>query len=525
MSDSNQAQLLEEVLGIMARGEAPWQQPHEGDDRKAIALEPIRVVEFSDPERMRVQNEVAASVQDNPGLFIDRYKDDPRSLGGRYVSAHLFKETFDAFSESPGARNYFNSPVHNSAAVLSAALFRDNLDKPLLPGQDNVIFLTGAPGAGKTSRVLGAGELDSSIGMIFEGQLSNPETSIEKIQQVIDAGMRPAIHVVHANPEVALESALQRFEGYGRGASIEAIARIQGGLPDSLLQVHEAFGSRVELNIHDVRDRDNPQHLEGWEHLPVLTTEGDYEHIKERLTKHLDILHEQGRVSEDGYMQAVGQPPRPGHERMDREIFGGGKEIEPGSGGPQGDSKTPILSSGSEFDQLVTGQNLVIEKAVDDGMSYVGTVAGEDGGTVIVKVGEHRAVAMSKARMEGDVEVGENSRFGYENQYGNDERGRAIRDKNIELGGQRYAVIDMDDLVQKNRRSIMGKVLAVEPDAVYTKFGKDAEGRDQVVAHHPAKLDVIPTLGSFASINYGADGFGKLSGNQHSKALEQQMGR
>ena len=179
----------------------------------------------------------------------------------------------------------------------------------------------------------------------------------------------------------------------------------------------------------------------------------------------------------------------------------------------------------NEFDQLVTGQNLVIEKAVDDGMSYVGTVAGEDGGTVIVKVGDHRAVAMSKARMEGDVEVGENSRFGYEKQYGHDELGRAIRDKNIELGGQRYAVIDMDDLVQQNRRSVMGKVLAVEPDAIYTQFGKAVDGRDQVVAHHTAKLDAIPALGSFASINYGANGLGKLAVREQSKGLDQQIER
>lgn len=95
----------------------------------------------------------------------------------------------------------------------------------------------------------------------------------------------------------------------------------------------------------------------------------------------------------------------------------------------------------------------------------------------------------------------------------------------IEIDGQSYAVIHADDLVQQNRRSIMGKVLAIEPDAVYTKFGKDADGRNQVAAHNPAKLDAIPALGSFASINYGADGLGKLPGNQHNKALEQHMGR
>lgn len=194
-------------------------------------------------------------------------------------------------------------------------------------------------------------------------------------------------------------------------------------------------------------------------------------------------------------------------------------EQQPGIG------NADALPPKGEFAQLVSGQHLTIETAVDDGMSYVGTVAGEDGGTVIVKVGDHRAVAMSKARMEGDVEVGENSRFGYEKQYGHDERGRAIRDKNVELGGQRYAVIDMDDLVQQNRRSIMGKVVGIESDAIYTKFGKDAEGQEQVVAHNPAKLDTVPALGSFATINYGTNGLGKLLTREQSKGIDQQIER
>ncbi|MGD9887884.1 MAG: zeta toxin family protein [Halothiobacillaceae bacterium] len=527
MSESNQTALMAEVMSIMARGEAPWQASAQDDNRPRVNLEPIQIIDYSDPERMRVQKSVADAVQHNPAYFIDRYKDDPRAFGGRYVSADLFKETFDDFNASPESRNYFNSPVHNSAAVLSAALFRENLNNPLAPEQNNVIFLTGIPGAGKTTSILETGDLGSSVRMVFEGQLSNPKTSIEKIQQVLDAGMKPEIIVVHANPEVALVQTLQRFEGYGRGASIDTMAKIQGGLPEGLTQIKDTFGDAVTLNIYDVRDRNHPQRLSGWEHLPLLQSEGDYEHIKQRLTKQLDGLKNDGLVSEAGFSQASGQAPRrlERGEGIDGENVRGDEAIQRGRGISQANPKAPVLNPQGEFDQLVTGQNLVIEKAVDDGMSYVGTVAGEDGGTVIVKVGDHRAVAMSKARMEGDVEVGENSRFGYEKQYGHDERGRAIRDKNIELGGQRYAVIDMDDLVQQNRRSIMGKVLAVEPDAIYTQFGKAADGRDQVVAHHPAKLDAIPALGSFASINYGANGLGKLTAREQSKGLDQQIER
>ena len=94
-----------------------------------------------------------------------------------------------------------------------------------------------------------------------------------------------------------------------------------------------------------------------------------------------------------------------------------------------------------------------------------------------------------------------------------------------EINGQNYAVIHAEDLVAQNRKSVMGKVLAVEPDAIYTQFGKAADGRDQVAAHNPAKLDAIPALGAFSTINYGADGVGKLLGNQQNKAKEQQVGR
>lgn len=99
------------------------------------------------------------------------------------------------------------------------------------------------------------------------------------------------------------------------------------------------------------------------------------------------------------------------------------------------------------------------------------------------------------------------------------------QNQQIKISGQQYAVIAVDDLVQQNRRSIMGKVLCVEPDAFYTEFGKNSHGIDQVVMHKPAKLDVVPVLGSFSTINYDANGVGKLLGNQQDKAKEQQIGR
>ncbi|OZB36232.1 MAG: hypothetical protein B7X44_06810 [Halothiobacillus sp. 15-55-196] len=355
---------------------------------------------------------------------------------------------------------------------------------------------------------------DSNQKQLLEEVLSIMGRGEAPWQQSIGSDDRLAAEIEPANPTIILEQFEKALNGHPELMEV-ASNRIHGDLFSSALNARPTVGLNALLT-----DGTFDQMLEVAEQEGTLNELGKAVSLMEQATK--------TRLAQMGFEpdavrqvdQTMGEMVEKLSTRERTTLIPDRAKVEVAR-----EDQASKPDKKTEFDQLVTGQNLVIEKAVDDGMSYVGTVAGEDGGTVIVKVGEHRAVAMSKARMEGDVEVGENSRFGYENQYGNDERGRAIRDKNIELGGQRYAVIDMDDLVQQNRRSIMGKVLAVEPDAVYTKFGKDAEGRDQVVAHHPAKLDVIPALGSFSMINYDTNGLGKLVAREQSKGIDQQIER
>lgn len=281
-----------------------------------MSLEPIRLNDYDQPDRAKVQLDVSKAVQANPEVFIARYIADPRSFEGRYVAADLFKETFDQFSESKYARNRYNGPVHNSAAVLSAELFRRNLADKTHPERDTVVFLTGSPGAGKTSSVIERNSFPEGTAMVFEGQLSNPKTSIEKIQQVIDAGLRASVVVVHTKPEVALENTLHRFEDYGRGASINVMSQIQGELPDSLRQVQARFGNAVDFNVVDRREFLKPQTLQGWEHLPVLESEGNREQIKTRLSSTLEQLKDSGRIGDAAYRQAAGSPPLEKHEGL-----------------------------------------------------------------------------------------------------------------------------------------------------------------------------------------------------------------
>jgi hypothetical protein len=272
-------------------------------------MEIIRRVGFAEEDRTAVENSVAKAVETNPNLFIEKYIQDPRSFNGRYIAADLFKETFEQFSESKAARNRYNNPVHNSAAVLSAEQFRRTISDQSYPERDTVIFLTGIPGAGKTSSILHGGEIPQNCKAIFEGQLSNFETTKQKIQQTLDAKLKPLIVAVHTKPENALKNTFKRFKEEGRGASINVMSAIQAGLPDSLRQVHKQFGDIVNFKVYDYRNRSNPITLKGWNHLNIIESEGNYDQIKQRLLEAAAQERIAGTISDDCYRQAISAAP------------------------------------------------------------------------------------------------------------------------------------------------------------------------------------------------------------------------
>ena len=178
-----------------------------------MALEDISRRSFPEADRNEVQERVARAVEADAEPFFARYAAHPQSFGGRYVCSDLFKETFPEFSASPTARARYNNPLHNAAAVLASEQFRRMVADPNAP----------------------------------------PTTVLPKIQQVLDAGMKPVIIAVHTPPEAALENTLRRFEREGRGASLEAMASIQGGLPNGLRTIYERFGEKVEFQLFDRR--------------------------------------------------------------------------------------------------------------------------------------------------------------------------------------------------------------------------------------------------------------------------------
>ena len=275
-----------------------------------MVIEGILRRSYPEPDRAEVQERIAKAIENDPEPFFARYLADPQSFEGRYVCSDLFKETFPEFAASNEARGRYNNPVHNSAAVLASEQFRRMVRDAAQPERDTVIFLTGVPGAGKTTAVLDNAELPAGVRLIYEGQLARPTTVLLKIQEVIDAGLKPVVIAVHTPAEVALLNTLKRFERAGRGASIEAMASIQGGLPQGLAAIHERFGDGVGFRLFDRRGgMDQLSEHQGWEHLSALESEGTYEQLKLRLTDALDRHEAAGAFGPDAIRQARGLAP------------------------------------------------------------------------------------------------------------------------------------------------------------------------------------------------------------------------
>jgi hypothetical protein len=298
-------------------------QTGQRDMGNAHALAPIGRVRFDAADRMAAQDAAIRAAEADPAPFFVRFTALAQALGGRFIGAHAFKETFDAYRGSPAHRQRYNAPLHNICVALADAWLHRVLQQPRAPERGAVVFITGAPGVGKTAAVLAAvwgsdcplpppRSTSSNLSLpgihaVYEGQLTKPESALPKIRDVLNAGFRPIIVALHPAPERALENTLQRFAVMGRGASIHNMARLQGNLPEGLAAIRAAFGDAVALHIIDRRDFDHPHLLAGWTHLPVLASEGNREHIRKRLEKHLDALR--GQLSAAAWRQASGLPP------------------------------------------------------------------------------------------------------------------------------------------------------------------------------------------------------------------------
>jgi zeta toxin len=349
-------------------------------------MKKIKINQYPQRDRQMLQEHVARSVERDPEQYLQRYVEDPRSFEGRYVNSDLMKEMFPEFAISNEARARYNNPVHNAAAVLAHEQYSRAINDSTHPERDQAILVTGVPGAGKSTAIANAGivpgQLPDDIRVIYEGQLSNSETAIPKIQEAVDAGLATTIVAVNIQPEVALLNTIERFENEGRGASIHAMATIQSGLPNGLQSIYERFGDQVNLTILDRSESmNNTTQFTGWDNLYRLE-KGTYEEIRQKLESALDEQLAQNNISEDAYRQAIGDPTVGIGKDIYREHGAGAEQLQTQEG-EKSESFLSVLEPPVQA-AIETSPGHTISPQLDhvEELSHLATEIGTDGGGI-----------------------------------------------------------------------------------------------------------------------------------------------
>jgi hypothetical protein len=269
-------------------------------------MEPIHTHGFADPVKAEAEAAAIERATRHTDAVLADYTARPDTFGGRYVCADTFKELLPGYAQSRESRNALIDAVHNASAVLSAEQFRRMVDLGPRPDRDKVVFVTGIPGAGKSSSVAAA--IAGTAAVVFEGQLSRPEPGMRKIEHALQKRFNVEILAVHVAPEVALERTHARYldPNNGRGAPLAVMADIQGNLPAGLRQIQQRFGKNVGLTVLDNSPGQRTSH-EGWEAIFILEKEGNREHIHRRLAAALEAGYSAGRYDDGFYVQAAGR--------------------------------------------------------------------------------------------------------------------------------------------------------------------------------------------------------------------------
>lgn len=261
----------------------------------------IKKIDFgSNAELEEIQNLAVEFAKSSTEFLLESYSDHPDTMGGRYICSDTFKELFPCF-EAKENRALVNDAIHNSSAVLAATQFEEVLKRDE-PGKTQAIFITGIPGAGKTTSVKNF-MTDDKVKLIFEGQLANPAPTIPKIEQCLQKKLDVTIAAVHIEPEKALDNTFKRFNEYGRGGSIEVMSSIQGNLPSGLKKLKEHFGDKINIIAID-RNSDKNKILTDEKEIYKLISIGSKEEIFKRLKVKLDQDFQKGRIDKACFAQA-----------------------------------------------------------------------------------------------------------------------------------------------------------------------------------------------------------------------------
>ena len=264
-------------------------------------------------EMAGIQKRFAEQLNSDIDTALADYARLPDTDGGRILSTDTARE----LSADYRGNRALSAAVHEPASAFIKERYARLLSEEAPEGMDNsVLFTAGGTGSGKTTALQNVPEvLEKQVRaqVVYDTNLAGFESSVQKIDEALDAGKQVVIAYVHRDPTEALTGGAiprairQEIQiGTGRTVPATAHARTHAGAANTIkrLDVHYGDNPNVDIRIIDnTRGRGNAVEakLESGEPDLSIIDDFDYNELLEEVLDEVEKVYAEGGISSEIY--------------------------------------------------------------------------------------------------------------------------------------------------------------------------------------------------------------------------------
>lgn len=198
------------------------------------------------PEKRAVEAEATRMVQERAEEMIAEYE---RRFGNT-LDVDDARELFPAYTKDLESRGTMVQAVHEPASALVLEMYRRKLAQK--GGSDNVMFLAGGAGSGKSTALQNFRPGEKLL-LQFDSVMANFSSAVKRIEQALAAGRKVQVMFVYSPFEQATAQMINRAQAKGRTVPAEVHAQGHFEAPRVLLQLAEKYEGdpRVRIRVID----------------------------------------------------------------------------------------------------------------------------------------------------------------------------------------------------------------------------------------------------------------------------------
>jgi hypothetical protein len=251
------------------------------------------------------------TIENGPQLVAEYLKKNTTN-GVPYIGTDQAKALFPEYRENP---TELNDDINQPAAAIAHAAWETALSRPPEGGKDLVRILTGSPASGKTTAIKASAGSDR-VGIDKESILTDMPYGRKMIQQVLDSGRQPEVHLVYTtDPKVNVERMIERAKATGRPVSLDYMANAYVKVPQIVEELQGEFGSKIRIDSFDNAGTDPVAHYGTAKPAVEAASKYTLESALEVMHEELERLRQEGRVPDAIYEAVRGLRPSTPEER------------------------------------------------------------------------------------------------------------------------------------------------------------------------------------------------------------------